>query len=81
MKGELYRLSTRNDAWELVGRLAHARFFHRLVPVGATQLLAAGGEDSEGKRNDLELLTPSPKPLVAEQPANPAKQQAAAQAR
>ena len=39
---------------------------------GRRNAFAAGGEDSEGKRNDLELLTPSPNPL---------KQHAAAQAR
>lgn len=59
MKGELHRLSDSGDSWELVGKLAHPRFFHRLVPVGSNQLLVAGGENSEGKRNDLELLTPS----------------------
>jgi N-acetylneuraminic acid mutarotase len=66
-KGELYQLSAAGGAWELVGKLQHPRFFHRLVPAGATQLVAAGGEDDESKRNDLELLTPSPRPLPTAQ--------------
>jgi hypothetical protein len=58
-KGELYQLSAEGDAWEPAGKLRHPRFFHRLVPAGAVQLIAAGGEDDEGKRNDLEVLTPA----------------------
>jgi N-acetylneuraminic acid mutarotase len=79
MKGDLYQLSASGATWELVGKLSHARFFHRLVPAGSAQLIAAGGEDSEGKRNDLELLTPSPKPIVAGQSANPSNQHVTAQ--
>jgi hypothetical protein len=59
MKGEVYQLSAPGDAWVAVGTLRHPRFFHRLVPAGAHHLLAAGGEDSGGKLNSLELLAPS----------------------
>jgi Kelch motif len=58
MQGDLYQLSSANESWQRVGKLAHPRFFHRLAPVGTNRLIAAGGEDSEGKRRDLELLTP-----------------------
>jgi hypothetical protein len=66
MKGELYQLSAEGEAWEPVGRLQHPRFFHRLVPAGDRRLIAAGGEDSEGKLNSLEILTPSLRPIVAD---------------
>ena len=68
-QGDLLRLSTDGSAWEVVGRLEHPRIAHRLVTAGATQLIALGGEDGEEKRPDLELLTPSAKPLVAENSA------------
>ncbi len=56
MKGEWHYLDPDAGAWVLAGKLQHPRFFHRLVPAGALHLVAAGGEDSEGKRNDLEVL-------------------------
>lgn len=57
MKGELHALDTAGTAWTFIARLQHPRFFHRLVPAGTAHLVAAGGEDSEGKRNDLEVLS------------------------
>jgi N-acetylneuraminic acid mutarotase len=57
MKGELHRLSAAGDAWEFVGKLHHARFFHRLVSAGTNGLIAVGGEDSESKRADLEFIS------------------------
>lgn len=59
MKGDLHELDPATAAWTQVGKLRHPRFFHRLVPAGLHHLVAAGGEDSESKRNDLEVLTPS----------------------
>lgn len=58
-KGEVYCLSSDGNSWKLVGTLQNARFFHRLVPAGNAQLIAAGGDDGEGKRNDLEVVTPA----------------------
>ena len=43
-QGDLLRLSTDARSWEVVGRLEHPRMAHRLVPAGATQLIALGGE-------------------------------------
>lgn len=56
MKGDLHFLEPSASAWSFTGKLQHPRFFHRLVPAGLSHLVAAGGEDSEGKRNDLEVL-------------------------
>ena len=64
-QGDLLRLSADEKSWEIVGRLEHPRMAHRLVTAGAKQLIALGGEDGEDKRPDLELLTPSSKPLPA----------------
>lgn len=62
-QGDLLRLSADGQAWEKVGRLEHPRMAHRIVTAGAQQIIALGGEDGEDKRPDLELLTPSAKPL------------------
>jgi len=59
MKGDVCRLEADGSGWTVVGKLAHARFFHRLVPAGTRHLVAAGGEDSEGKRRDLEVFIPA----------------------
>jgi len=59
MKGEVCRLEADGSRWTVVAKLAHPRFFHRLVPAGTRHLVAAGGEDSEGKRRDLEVLLPT----------------------
>jgi len=69
-QGDLLRLSTDGQAWEKVGRLEHPRMAHRIVTAGTRQIIALGGEDGEDKRPDLELLTPSAKPL----PSTPAEQ-------
>lgn len=66
-KGDVLRLAADDSAWELVGRLQHPRMSHRLVPAGATQLIALGGEDGEAKRPELELVTPAAMPRVAGQ--------------
>lgn len=62
-QGDLLRLAQDGNSWEKVGRLEHPRLAHRIVTAGAKQIIALGGEDGEDKRPDLELLTPSAKPL------------------
>jgi N-acetylneuraminic acid mutarotase len=62
-QGDLLRLSAGDKIWEKVGRLEHPRMAHRIVTAGSQQIIALGGEDGEDKRPDLELLTPSVKPL------------------
>ncbi|MEJ0091832.1 MAG: hypothetical protein WDM80_19045 [Limisphaerales bacterium] len=63
-QGDLLRLSKDERSWEVVGRLEHPRMAHRLVTAGKTQLIALGGEDGEEKRQDLEVLTPSARPII-----------------
>lgn len=64
-QGDLLRLSKDEKSWEVVGQLEYPRMAHRLVTAGRNQLIALGGEDGEDKRPELELLTPSAKPLPA----------------
>ncbi len=64
-QGDLLRLAKDEKSWEVVGRLEHPRMAHRLVTAGTRQLIALGGEDGEEKRTDLELLTPSARPMIA----------------
>ena len=49
-------LELRGDAWVSIAKLAHPRFFHRLVPGGAGQLIALGGESREGKKAPPEII-------------------------
>lgn len=63
-QGDVLRLSADGKSWEVVGTLEHPRMAHRLVTAGTKQLIALGGEDGEDKRPDLELLTPSAKPVT-----------------
>jgi N-acetylneuraminic acid mutarotase len=64
-KGDLLRLSADQQSWEVVGRLQNPRMSHRLVTAGTKQLIALGGEDSEGKTPSLELLSPAATSTVA----------------
>ena len=64
-QGDLLRLAADGSAWEVVGRVKHPRLAHRIVTAGSTQIIVLGGEDSEEKRSDLELLTPSATPRAA----------------
>lgn len=62
LAGDLLRLDEAGKAWDVVGRLRHPRFFHRLVPAGATGLIAIGGEGGDAKHDDLEVLNPAVAP-------------------
>jgi N-acetylneuraminic acid mutarotase len=64
-QGDLLRLSSDGNSWEVVGRVQQPRLAHRLVTAGKTQLIVLGGEDGDAKRPELELLTPAAKPLPA----------------
>lgn len=60
----LLRLSADQHSWEVVGKLEHPRLAHRLVTDGKRQLIVLGGENGqEEKTPDLEVLTPSAKPM------------------
>lgn len=52
--GELLELC--GDAWVPVVKLAHPRFFHRLLPGGKAKLIAIGGESRQGEKAPPEVI-------------------------
>jgi hypothetical protein len=54
----LQRLTDDGSKWDVVGQMAHPRFFHRMLPTHDGRLLIVGGASMEsGKIRALELLT------------------------
>ncbi len=59
MSGSIQKLAADGKSWQVVGQLAHPRFFHRLLPWQGSKLIAVGGSNmTTGKIEDLELLVP-----------------------
>jgi N-acetylneuraminic acid mutarotase len=59
MSGAIQRLSADGKSWQVVGQLAHPRFFHRLLPWQGSKMVVVGGSNmTTGKIEDLELLAP-----------------------
>jgi N-acetylneuraminic acid mutarotase/uncharacterized GH25 family protein len=57
MSGSVQRLSSDGSQWELVGSLEHPRFFHRILPWQAQELVIVGGAHmAVGKIDTLERL-------------------------
>lgn len=57
VSGSIQRLRGAAQQWEYVGQLAHARFFHRLLPWRDSKLIVVGGANmEEGKTESIELL-------------------------
>ncbi|HEX4131797.1 MAG TPA: hypothetical protein VHZ24_17315 [Pirellulales bacterium] len=57
MDGSVLRLADAGDGWEPKGKLEHARFFHRLVPLADGSVLAvAGASMQEGHQSSLERI-------------------------
>jgi N-acetylneuraminic acid mutarotase len=54
--GLICRLSADGKSWEQVGKLNHARMFHRLVADEAGKLLVVGGTSRGGKVHEVESL-------------------------
>lgn len=55
--GKLQRLSEDGSAWELVGELERARFFHRMVPLSESSLVSVGGASmTEGKFGEVDVI-------------------------
>lgn len=77
LQGDLLRLSKDGNSWDVVGRVDQPRLAHRLVTAGKTQLIVLGGEDGDAKRPELQLLTPSAKPLPAKATSSSTNQAAA----
>ena len=50
-------LELRGDAWVAVAKLAHPRYFHRLLNGGAGKLIAIGGESRDGGKAPPEVIT------------------------
>jgi len=68
-------LELRGDKWVPIAQLAHARFFHRLVPGGKGRLIALGGESRKGVKPPPEVITLPAKdsaPLETAEAAAPA---------
>ncbi len=49
-------LELRGDKWVAVARLAHPRYFHRLLSGGAGKIIAIGGESREGTKAPPEAI-------------------------
>lgn len=68
-------LELRGNEWVPIAKLAHPRFFHRLLPGGPGQLIALGGESRQGEKAPSEIIAlpaPDAAPLkTAEAPAQP----------
>lgn len=57
-RGRVQVLAESGDAWDVVGMLERARFFHRMLPIDATRMLLVGGADmSVGKFDEVDVLT------------------------
>lgn len=49
-------LELRGDQWVPIAKLAHPRFFHRLLPGGTGKLIALGGESRKGEKTPSEII-------------------------
>jgi len=66
ISGAVQQLSKASPRWEIVGQLAHPRFFHRLLPWQNDKLVIVGGANMmTGKILELELLPVSESPPAA----------------
>lgn len=70
-------LELRRDQWLPVAKLAHPRYFHRLLPAGPGKLVAIGGENREGAKPAPEII-PIPAPDSPPLPPEPAAAKPAA---
>ncbi len=55
--GKLLSLSADGIKWKVAGELKQPRFFHRLILLNDGNLLAIGGESSQGKLRGAEILS------------------------
>lgn len=55
VEGNLQRLD--GDKWTLVGKLQNPRFFHRMLPLSADELVLLGGSSRSGARASTQLET------------------------
>lgn len=71
LSGKIYALSADQQIWEEIGKLAKARFFHRLLPLADGRLVAIGGSSRKGQIPELELVDLDAKPAIASAAAAP----------
>lgn len=65
LSGKIYALSADQQSWDEIGRLAKARFFHRLLPLADGRVIAVGGSSRKGKIPELEIVDLDAKPATA----------------
>ena len=57
LSGSLQRLAKDGRRWEFVGQLDHPRFFHRMLPLRDSKLIAIGGGNmSVGKVTEIDVI-------------------------
>jgi hypothetical protein len=57
-EGDLLCLAQDGNSWDSIGKSKDSRFFHRLVPLDSSRLIAVGGANMEsGKFLNLEVLS------------------------
>lgn len=56
LSGSLQRLSSDHMRWEVVGRLANKRFFHRMLPVNEQAFVMVGGSNQRGRITGVETF-------------------------
>lgn len=54
--GSLQTLSPDGSKWIESGKLAHPRFFHRMLPLDRQRLIIVGGAGKSGKVRELEAV-------------------------
>ena len=55
--GQVHRLKTTDDGWELVGEFKTKRMVHRIAPFGSNAIVAVGGAMRSGDPRSLESIT------------------------
>lgn len=59
MSGSLQQLNSQSNRWDVIGQLAHPRFFHRQLVTSDGNLLVVGGASMQiGKTNAIEIFKP-----------------------
>lgn len=58
--GKVYRIGSEAKAWKECGKLAKSRYFHQLIPLDDTHLMAIGGTSGGKPMADVEIVTVEP---------------------
>lgn len=59
--GKVYRIDPDSTAWTECGKLAKARYFHQLIPLDDTRLMAIGGTSGGQPMDDVEIVKVEPR--------------------